>query len=289
MPQLPPFIDAHVHGFLRPSDRGRFKETVTALIGHGLEKIVITALPLHDFSYELKLSLAPLHIRPVLSADTIDETELLNHWMQEYNLAETIVPFVDVRFVTGQIRSILSASEISGWAGIKGAYLPEADRILAIEGIPQALGISRDRYLSIQQDIFSYAQEHNLPLLYHVNLAEHFDWMCEALAAYPRLRICIPHLGYSLRRITGLLERFPNAYTDPSYLIAVLKKNNPRYCSFIRQYHTRILLGSDAIIVSTPVEEILSYARYFNNPALGEEMKMRILRQNACDFLSLPG
>jgi hypothetical protein len=289
MTQLGPYIDAHVHGFLRPSDSGHFKESMTALIGRGLEKMVITALPLHDFSYELKISLAPLHIRPVLSADNIDETGLLNDWTRQYGLEETIVPFVDVRFVTDGLQSVLNASGVSGWAGIKGAYIPEADTILAIQGIPRALGISRDRYLSIQQDLFGYAQEHRLPLLYHVNLAEHFGWLCELLAAHPRLRICIPHLGYSLRKITELLERFPNAYTDPSYLIAVLKKNNPRYCAFIRQYHRRILLGSDAIIISTPVEEILSYPRYFSNCALGEAMKRRILRQNAYDFLAPPG
>ena len=289
MTELDPFIDAHVHGFLRPSDNRHFRDTITALVGHGLEKIVITALPLHDFSYELKLSLAPGHIRPVLSADNSDETALLNAWMREYGLEETIAPFIDVRFVTGNLASVVSAPGVSGWTGIKGAYIPADDRVLAIRGIPEALGISRDRYLNIQYDLFSYAQERNLPLLYHVNLSEHFDWMCAVLASYPRLRICIPHLGYSLRRITDLLERFDNTYTDPSYLIAVLKKNNPRYCSFIRTYHTRILLGSDAIMVASPIQEILSYARYFSTCAIGEDMRQRILRLNARAFLSLPG
>jgi hypothetical protein len=250
--------------------------------------MVITALPFHDFSYELKLSLAPSHIRPVISADNFDETALLNAWMREYGLEETIAPFIDVRFVTGNPTSVVSASAVSGWTGIKGAYIPADDRVLAIRGIPQALDIPLDRYRTIQYDLFSYAQERNLPLLYHVNLAEHFDWMCEVLTSHPRLRICIPHLGYSLRRITDLLERFDNTYTDPSYLIAVLKKNNPRYGSFIRTYHNRILLGSDAILAASPVEEILAYPRYFSTLAIGEEMRQRILRLNARAFLSPP-
>jgi len=289
MTQPGPFIDAHVHGFLRPADGALFKHTIAALTGRGLEKIVITALPLHNFSYELKISLAPGHIRPIISAGNSDETELLNAWTREYGFEETIAPFLDVRFVTEHPGPVLGAPGVSGWAGVKGAYIPEADRVLSIQGIPQALGISPERYRRIQGDIFSCAQERNLPLLYHVNLAEHFDWLGEMLTAYPRLRICIPHLGYSLRRITELLERFQNTYTDPSYLIAVLRKNNPRYCSFIQAFHTRILSGSDAVLVSNPIEEILSYARYFSELAIGEEMKRRILRENARSFLSPPG
>jgi predicted TIM-barrel fold metal-dependent hydrolase len=48
-------------------------------------------------------------------------------------------------------------------------------------------------------------------------------------------------------------------------------------------------MGSDAVLVSSPVEEILSYARYFSNLAIGETMKRRILRENARTFLSPPG
>ena len=60
------FIDVHVHGFLKPADKNRFKENITALVDQGLEKIIITALPYHDFDYHFKLSLAPDHIQPVI-------------------------------------------------------------------------------------------------------------------------------------------------------------------------------------------------------------------------------
>jgi predicted TIM-barrel fold metal-dependent hydrolase len=68
----------------------------------------------------------------------------------------------------------------------------------------------------------------------------------------------------------------------------VLEKNNPRYCDFIRSHSDRILLGSDALMVSNPIEEILSYARYFSRLAMGEDLRQRILRLNARVFLSLP-
>ena len=288
MKQLTPFIDAHVHGFLKPSDSKRFKDNISTLIDHGLEKILITALPHHDFNYELKISLAPQHIHPALTGDNSDETALLTAWTHEYGFQETVIPFVDVRFVTEHLRDILGASLASGFKGIKGAFIPEPDRVLAIQGIPQALGISGQRYLHIQQELFSYAQELNLPILYHINLSQYFEWMCTVLEAFPRLRISIPHLGYSLQRIGEILDRFENTYTDPSYLIALLQKNNPRYRAFIQGYHTRILLGSDAILVSSPLEEILSYARYFSSLTMAEEMRQRILRENALRFLAVP-
>ena len=78
------FIDVHVHGFLKPADKHRFKENITVLIDQGLEKIIITALPYHNFDYHLKLSLAPDHIQPVIGTDNVDETTLLADWTREY-------------------------------------------------------------------------------------------------------------------------------------------------------------------------------------------------------------
>ena len=67
------FIDAHVHGFIKPEDKYRFKNTIHSLIDHGLEKIIIAVLPHHDFDYQLKLSLAPPHIQPYISKNNYDE------------------------------------------------------------------------------------------------------------------------------------------------------------------------------------------------------------------------
>ncbi|MBN2222437.1 MAG: hypothetical protein JW708_09555, partial [Vallitaleaceae bacterium] len=60
----PKFIDAHVHGFLKPTDENRFRINMETLIKQGLEKIIIAALPYHDFDYQLKLSLSPHNIQP---------------------------------------------------------------------------------------------------------------------------------------------------------------------------------------------------------------------------------
>lgn len=282
------FIDAHVHGFIKPEDKYRFKNTIHFLTNHGLEKIIITVLPHHDFDYQLKLSLAPPHIQPYISKNNYDEIRLLTDWTGEYNVRKVVIPFVDVRFVTENIRETIVTSMEAGCKGIKGAFIPESDRVLTIQGIPQALNISAEQYLRIQEDIFKVAHELNLPLLYHINLSQHFDWLCSLLKEFPLLKINVPHLGYSLRRITDLLDSFDNAYTDPSYLIDLLSKNNKRYLSFIDRYHTKILSGSDTIIVKNGTDDIIAYPRYFIHLSLPDTAKDRILRKNACTFLALP-
>ena len=182
------FIDAHVHGFIKPADKNHFKKNIHALLGHGLEKIIIAALPYHDFDYQLKLSLAPPHIQPFISKDNFDETRLLADWTEEYRLQKIVIPFIDVRFVTENIRGTILNAIQSGCRGIKGAFIPESDRILTIQGIPQALGLSAERYCSIQEEIFTVAHDLNLPLLYHINLSQHFDWIGVLLKKYPLLK-----------------------------------------------------------------------------------------------------
>ena len=280
------FVDVHVHGFLKPTDEKRFKNNIQTLIRQGLEKIIITALPYHNFEYQLKLSLSPQNIHPAIGKDNVDETILLTGWIKRYGFQQIVVPFFDVRFLTEKIREkIISCKEL-GFMGIKGAFIPEPDRILDIQGIPQALGISIDSYCQIQQEIFRCAYELNLPLLYHINLSQYFDWAYKFLQRFPNLKVNIPHLGYSLRRIVDILNRFENTYTDPAFLISLLRKNNQRYLNFINNYHTRIMMGSDAII-SNPTKEIISYVNYFAHLSMPDHVKNTILRENAYTFLSL--
>ena len=280
------FIDVHVHGFLKPADKHRFKENITALVDQGLEKIIITALPYHDFDYHLKLSLAPDHIQPVIGTDNVDETTLLADWTRAYGFDKIVIPFIDVRFLTEKIRETIHTAKESGYRGIKGAFIPEPDRVLNVQGIPQALGIAVDSYRRIQEEIFSCAHALDLPLLYHINLTQYYDWIAALLKKFPLLRINIPHLGYSLRKVTEIVNDFENTYTDPSYLIALLTKNNRRYLSFISTYYRKILSGSDAIITGTP-EDIIAYPRYFDSLALPDTSRDSILRGNARRFLAL--
>ncbi len=280
------FIDAHVHGFLKPTDENLFKINIDTLTKQGLEKIIIAVLPYHDFDYQLKLSLSPHNIQSAICKNNFDETILLIDWIKKYKFQQIIVPFFDVRFLTENIREKIISCKESGFMGIKGAFIPESDRVLNVQGIPQALGISTDNYCRIQQEIFACAHELNLPLLYHINLSQYFDWTRSALQRFPQLKINIPHLGYSLRKITAIIEQYENTYTDPAFLIDLLRKNNKRYLNFINTHYNRIMMGSDAII-SESIKEIFSYANYFANLAMPEHVRDTILRGNAYNFLSL--
>jgi|GEM_PF-3554069 hypothetical protein len=281
------FIDAHVHGFLTPTDETHFASTIHALTTKGLEKIIITVLPYHHFDYQTKRILSPSHIQPVLSKDNFDETALLIQWIDKYQLQHTVIPFLDVRFITEKVRDVIRSARAQGCRGIKGAFIPESDRVLNIQGIPQALGISPQHYRHLQGEIFSCAHEFTLPLLYHINLSQYAEWLNSTLEHTPTVRVTIPHFGYSLRGITDLLNRFEHTYTDPSFLLSLLRKNNQRYLNFITSYSTRILMGSDTIITTNPVEEIISYARYFAHLTAPEAMKHAILRNNTYRFLAL--
>ena len=282
------FIDAHVHGFLKPTDEKQFYHNIHALIKQGLEKIIIAALPYHNFDYQLKLSLSPHNIQSAISKDNFDEALLLTDWIKKYDFQKIVVPFLDVRFMTENIRETIVSYQELGFMGIKSAFIPEPDRVLNIQAIPQALGISIDSYCQIQQEIFSCAHELELPLLYHVNLSHHFDWASTFLNKFPQLKVNIPHLGYSLRRIMDILDLFENTYTDPAFLISLFRKNNQRYLNFITTYHKRIMLGSDALI-SNPIEDIISYVDYFSHLSVPDRVKHRILRENAYRFLSFTG
>ena len=280
------FIDAHVHAFIKPIDEHRFRINIDTLTKQGLEKIIIAALPYHDFDYQLKLSLSPHNIHSAICKKNFDETTLLIDWTKKYKLQQIIVPFFDIRFLTEKIREKIISRKESGFMGIKGAFIPESDRVLNVQGIPQALGISTDDYCQIQQEIFACAHDLNLPLLYHINLSQYSDWARSTLQKFSQLKISIPHLGYSLRKITDIIEQYENTYTDPAFLIDLLRKNNKRYLKFIHTYYDRIMMGSDAII-SESIKEIFSYVNYFANPTMPENVRDRILRDNAHNFLSL--
>lgn len=284
--QILKFIDVHVHGYLKPTDESRFCNNIHALVKQGLERIVIAVLPYHDFDYQLKLSLATENMKSAISRENFDETILLADWIEKYGFQRIVVPFLDLRYSKEKIREKIKYYKALGFMGIKGAFVPERDTVLGIPGVPQAIGISIDRYSQVQEEIFRYAHELDLPLLYHINLSQYPDWAFTTLNKFPHLKVNIPHLGYCLGGITDILNRFGNTYTDPAFLISLLRKNNPRYISFINTYQTRIMMGSDALI-SNPIEDIIAYADYFVNVSIPDHVKYGILRENACTFLSL--
>src|SRR5690606_32060633 len=113
--------------------------------------------------------------------------------------------------------------------------------------------------------LFAWAQETQLPILMHVNLIKYFDETVRLLERYPYLRLCIPHLGLHknskarLDRLSWLLKRYPNLYTDISFgwhvfheegfrALARWRSRSKRYLS---DHADKIMYASDMVIEQT--------------------------------------
>ncbi len=110
--------------------------------------------------------------------------------------------------------------------------------------------------------IYAYAQDIQLPITFHVNLIKYWDEMLRVLEAFPYLRLNIPHFGLHkntnrrLSRLSWLLQRYPNVYTDVSFgwqdfqlqgfesLSAHLERSH----AFFGENRHKILFASDLVI-----------------------------------------
>jgi predicted TIM-barrel fold metal-dependent hydrolase len=113
--------------------------------------------------------------------------------------------------------------------------------------------------------IYAYAQETQLPIVFHINLIKYFDEFVRVMERYPYLRVNIPHFGLNnntgkrLRRFEWLLERYPNVYTDISYGwytfhiegMEALAKWRSRSKLYFTLHADRIMYASDLVIDPT--------------------------------------
>jgi predicted TIM-barrel fold metal-dependent hydrolase len=113
------------------------------------------------------------------------------------------------------------------------------------------------------------------------------------LKQYPRLKVVCPHFCLSTirrDRFQGLMDRYPNLYTDTSFGFVDFFKEalmrfsaNPKvYRDLIVRYQDRILFGLDLIV---------SRERYKNGEWLGQMMGAYrdMLEKELFSFSELPG
>lgn len=73
------------------------------------------------------------------------------------------------------------------------------------------------------EPIYAWAEQTQLPIVFHVNLNKYWDELVAVLEAHPYLRVDLPHYGLhkestkKLARLSWLLQRYPNVYTDISF------------------------------------------------------------------------
>jgi predicted TIM-barrel fold metal-dependent hydrolase len=118
-----------------------------------------------------------------------------------------------------------------------------------------SLPLDSPRMLSI----YAYAERNKIPLLYHVNITKYGEELEEVLRKFPDLVVSVPHYMVSsikLDKVTDLLDRYPNLYTDisfgsPEFMAAGFRrisKDIPKFANFINQYSDRVLFGSDMVL-----------------------------------------
>lgn len=113
--------------------------------------------------------------------------------------------------------------------------------------------------------VFAWAEKTQLPILMHVNLILYYEETVRLLERFPYLRLCIPHFGLHkntkerLDRLSWLLLRYPNLYTDISFGwhqfheegFRALARWRSRSKKFLTDHADKIMFASDMVIERT--------------------------------------
>lgn len=116
--------------------------------------------------------------------------------------------------------------------------------------------------------IYAWAQEVQLPIVYHVNLIKYWDEFLNVMEKYPYLRVNLAHFGLHknsavrLTRLAFLLERYPNLYTDLSFGhysfhsegFEALAKWRTRSKEYLTKHRNKLLYASDMVLEPTKDE-----------------------------------
>ena len=194
-----------------------------------------------------------------------------------------LLSFLDVRAWDGQVD--LATWWGAGHAGLKGLLIEEEDDAkMAMPPLRHVQGLSPAAYRDAQRAVFAAAAGYGVPLVYHVDLRLHGDFVTECLQAHPGLPVDIPHFGFSRRTMAELLDRFPAVVTDIASLGPHMAADPVSYRTFILDHPDRVMLGSD-VIASYDMRPALEYVGWVRDLGLPEEVEAAVLGGNARRFL----
>ncbi|MFZ2948340.1 MAG: amidohydrolase family protein, partial [Desulfuromonadaceae bacterium] len=196
---------------------------------------------------------------------------------------QMIMPLVDTRYLWGDVPTALQGYLQRGFKGIKGLYLPDNENDLGVRSIPDSFGITLEQYRQREWEIFSFVQNHDLPLLYHMDARRYGDAMMELLDDFPKVRVNFPHLGISRKAFSKILDRYPNVYTDIASLLPYIRSNPGSYRDFIMHYPDRVCFGSDAFLYQA--ERVIDYIDVVKELKLPEEIERQVFNNNPARFL----
>lgn len=273
-------IDVHTHCFTGPGHWAGVAHDIDKLRMNGLTHMVVVGLVNTHLDPEAMWNLIPdfveNHGNPLFNEaeDLLALTELSD---------SLIVPMVDTRHLWGDVTSELNGYLKQGFKGIKGIYLPDNENDLGIGNIPDTFGISLEQYRRREWEIFSFAQTHDLPLLYHMDARRYGDVMKALLDDFPQVRVNFPHLGIGRKTFSAFLDRYPNVFTDIASLLPHMRSNPASYRDFIMHYPDRVCFGTDAFLYQAGAA--LDYISMVRDLGLPEDIETQVFNGNPARFL----
>ncbi len=277
------FIDAHLHFGGREDEILGTKDIFVKLKALGLKKVYLLCFTTYGLDFSEIIRVAPYHARSHYHPDFVDSNPLLQKVREELEDEDFIVPFLDFRIIHGDIESWLEHYMGFGYQGLKTLFIPEYDDFLQVESPAEILKTTKSSYLDWQQRVMDYGQRNNLPLICHLNLHNHFEYAFEFLSNFPNLQINFPHFGFSRKKMSLLLDKFNNCYSDISGLYDYIEKDPKSYCDFIEHYKDRVMFGSDC--AWNEAERTEGYLGLVEALPFQDKYRQRLLYGVALNFL----
>ncbi|HZV81380.1 MAG TPA: amidohydrolase family protein, partial [Geobacteraceae bacterium] len=196
---------------------------------------------------------------------------------------QAVLPFVDTRCLWGEVPQLLKTYCRRGFTGIKGIYLADDGNDIGVPGVPELFGITVEQYHQREWEIFAFAQANDLPVLYHMDARRYGEVMRALLEDFPMVRVNFPHFGISRKALGGILDRYPNVYTDMANMLSHMQRDRESYRDFIMHYPDRVCFASDAFLSRT--ERVFDYLRLVKELALPLDVEVQLLSGNARSYL----
>ena len=278
---IPPgIIDVHMHCFTGRWHGETLARDIAKLRREGLRHMVVVGLVNTRLDSEAMWNLIPDYVENRGDPHFHEAEDLL----ELTRLSEQVlVPFVDTRHLWGDVPSALHGYIEKGFKGIKGIYLPDEENDLGVGNVPDTFGITLEQYQRREWEIFSFAQSHDLPLLYHMDARRYGDVMMALLEDFPQVRVDFAHLGIGRKAFSKILDNYPNVYTDFAGMLPHIRNNQASYRDFIMHYPDRVCFGSDVVLYQA--ETVLDYVSMVRELKLPEEIEAQVFYGNPVSFL----
>ncbi|MBE0617677.1 MAG: amidohydrolase family protein [Proteobacteria bacterium] len=274
-------LDVHTHCFAGTGDAPAVTRGIAALSAIGVRGLVTVGL--------VNAHLEPAHAWRIVPEWVEHRGDPSLHEAQDLLAfasanAPAILPFVDTRHLWGEdVPALLGEYLAQGFRGLKGLYLAEEPNDLGVASIPSALGISKEAYHRREWEIFAFARDHGLPVIYHMDARRHGDVMAAILQDFPTVRFDFPHFGISRRAFARILEHHPNAFTDVASMLPHLRQDPAGYRDFLCAHADRVCFGSDAFLYR--LETVGEYVDAVEGMGLPPEVRDSVFTVNPRRFL----